>query len=220
MRKLYSAIQMLFLSVALSAVGSVITNIASLQSMGNLMTIAGGIMTIVALYSLRFENQHFSKSLRLFWISAGMILLMSVIAAVALVSLNEDTSLAGAIAMAVAVIITGIAAVVLEIMTQYQFYKGLDVMREARAIDYPAKKIMWCFYLAIISMIISLIAVLSLMPSLFAAGEEAAASSVLAVGNVLLVVSVVMEAIHLWLIFTYMQATREALEQEQSSGWG
>ena len=29
-----------------------------------------------------------------------------------------------------------------------------------------------------------------------------------------------MEAIHLWLIFTYMQATREALEQEQSSGWG
>ena len=220
MRKIYSAVQMMFFSVALSAIGSVIANIESLSSLGSLMTLGGGIMTIVALYSLRFENKHFAKSLRLFWISVALLIGLSVLTGVALAFILGQESATLAMIGSVIVLICSVALLVIEIMMQYQLYAGFDEMRGARAFDYPAKRIMWCFYLAIISMIVSFVALIGMMPSLFS-GELAASSEQLieTISNIVLVANVLIEAIHLWLIFTYMQAAREALENEGMSGW-
>lgn len=224
MRKIYSAVQMMFFSVALSAVGSVISNIESLSSLGSLMTLGGGIMTIVVLYSLRFENKHFSKSLRLFWVSVALVIGMSVLAGVSIASMSGTGSATLAMAGSVAVIIVSVALLVIEIMMQYQLYAGFDEMRGARTFDYPAKRIMWCFYLAIISMIVSFVAVIGMMPSLLSVvstGELSSSAGQLlqTISNVVLVANVLIEAIHLWLIFTYMQAAREALDNEGMSGW-
>lgn len=224
MRKIYSAVQMMFFSVALSAIGSVITNIESLSSLGSLMTLGGGIMTIVVLYSLRYENRHFSKSLRLFWISAALVIGLSIFAGVAIASIDGAESVSLAMVVSVIAIIVSVALLVVEIMMQYQLYAGFDEMRETRAFDYPAKRIMWCFYLAIISMIVSFVAIIGMMPSLLSVistGELASSSEQLleTISNIVLVANVLIEAIHLWLIFTYMQAAREALENEGMSGW-
>ena len=224
MRKIYSAVQMMFFSVALSAIGSVITNIESLSSLGSFMTAGGGIMTIVALYSLRFENRRFSKSLRLFWISVALVIGLSILAGVAIASMLGQESVTLAMIGSVIVIIISVALLVIEIMMQYQLYAGFDEMRGARAFDYPAKRIMWCFYLAIISMIVSFVAIIGMMPSLLSVistGELASSSEQLleTISNIVLVANVLIEAIHLWLIFTYMQAAREALENEEMSGW-
>lgn len=215
---------MMFFSVALSAIGSVIANIESLSSLGSLMTLGGGIMTIVALYSLRFENKNFAKSLRLFWISVALLIGLSVLTGVALAFILGQESATLAMIGSVIVLICSVALLVIEIMMQYQLYAGFDEMRGARAFDYPAKRIMWCFYLAIISMIVSFVALIGMMPSLFSVistGELAASSEQLieTISNIVLVANVLIEAIHLWLIFTYMQAAREALENEGMSGW-
>ena len=215
---------MMFFSVALSAIGSVIANIESLSSLGSLMTLGGGIMTIVALYSLRFENKHFAKSLRLFWISVALLIGLSVLTGVALAFILGQESATLAMIGSVIVLICSVALLVIEIMMQYQLYAGFDEMRGARAFDYPAKRIMWCFYLAIISMIVSFAAVIGMMPSLLSVistGEltSPAEQMLEIISNIVLVANVLIEAIHLWLIFTYMQSAREALENEEMSGW-
>ena len=83
MRKIYSAVQLFFIAISLAAIGSVVSNIDSLSAIGGLMSLAGGVMTIVSLYQLRYENQRFAKAVRAVWLYIGT----AVVVVVALVAM-------------------------------------------------------------------------------------------------------------------------------------
>ena len=226
MVKIYSAIQMMFISVALTAIGSVISNIESLSGLGSIMSIVGGIMTIAALYRLRHENSHFSKAIRLFWIYMGLTLLLVILAAAMLVSIVSDESYnSAALVWAIALLVMAVVVLILALAMQYQLYSGFEELRALRNLDYPPKRIMWCFYLALISMIVSVISIsgiTALVISSAAGGDTAltaAAHTIDMAGNIMLVFGTMMEAIHLWLIFTFMQSAKAALENETPEGW-
>jgi len=226
MVKIYSAIQMMFISVALTAIGSVISNIESLSGLGSIMSIVGGVMTIVALYRLRHENRRFSKAIRLFWIYLGLTFVLVAFAVSMLVSMVSAESFSNSmLARAIALLVAAVVVLVLALMMQYQLYCGFEELRELRSLDYPPKRIMWCFYLALISMIVSIVSIsgiTALIISSAAGGDTAltaAAHTIDMAGNIMLIFGTVMEAIHLWLIFTFMQSAKAALENETTQGW-
>ncbi len=228
MRQIYSAVQMMFIAIALAAIGSVITNIESLSLLGSLMSLAGGVMTIAAVYHLRHENRHFSKALRLFWIYLGLTVLIVFIVTISFASALAGGGLAsmdGAIISLLVLLVIAIAVLVLALMMQYQLYAGFEELREVRQLDYPPKRILWCFYLALISTLASLLSVTGISVLIVNssmggdAALAAAADTITMAGNIMLVLGVAIEAIHLWLIFTYLQAVKSAMERGGPENW-
>ncbi len=223
MRKIYSAVKLFFIAISLAAIGSVVSNIDSLSAIGGLMSLAGGVMTIVSLYQLRYENQRFAKAVRAVWLYIGT----AVVVVVALVAMLVQIA-TGDVGILMMVIVAALCILMLVMVLRLQYftYSGFEEMRETRGIDYPPRRIMWCFYLTILSMVITFVSVTGIVAMLVGGalnGGEAAIYEMLAtlelVSDVMLVVGVVIEAIHLWLMFTYMQAVRAAEENEARERW-
>ena len=103
---------------------------------------------------------------------------------------------------------------------------GFEELRELRELNYPPKRILWCFYISIISMVITFAAVAGsvfLMIGALTGGDAAlyaAIDTLDMAANVMLVVGVVIEAVQLWLVFTYMQAAKAAVDAERPENWG
>lgn len=224
MKQICAVVQMFFMALALSAIGSVIMNIDSLSGLGSLMSLAGSIMSILSIYRLRHENRHFAKTIRLFWAYIGLTFVVVILAASLLVSMTDSTD-AVSIPVAVAALVLAVAVLVLALVIQYQIYSGFDELRELRAIDYPPRRIMWCFYIAIISMaasIISSIGIVILLVNGIMGGDAALYALIDTVemaSNVMLVFGVLIEAVHLWLVFTFMQAAKTAADNEHLDRW-
>lgn len=222
MRQVYAAIQMMFIAISMSAIGSVTSNIDSIAGLGGLMSLAGGIMTIVAISRLRFENQNFAKAIRLFWIYVALTIGL-VIASLGIGFVMMEQGGSNWLLLIFPVIL--IAIVVFALKMQYHVYAGFEELRETRALDYPPRRIMWCFYIALISFfatIVSIISMFSVAISAAFSGEVVYNEMLGVIGmiaNVMLVIGVFLESIHLWLLFTYMQAAKAALEQESTGGW-
>ena len=81
------------------------------------------------------------------------------------------------------------------------------------------------FYIALISFFATIVSIISMFSVAISAAfsGEVVYDEILGVigmiANVMLVVGVFLESIHLWLLFTYMQAAKAALEQESTGGW-
>lgn len=236
MRLIYTAVQQFFIAIALSAIGSVVSNIDALAGLGNLLTLAGGLLSIVAIHRLRHENKHFSKAIRYFWIYFGLSIVMAIAAVAVLVSsLARADSAQGAalttlfnasLVTSILLLVMAVVVLVLALAMQYQTYAGFEELRELRDIHYPPKRILWCFYIAVISMIISIVAVAGSVFLLIGAltGGDAALYAAIdtldMAANVMLVIGVVIEAVQLWLVFTYMQAVKAAMDAERPENWG
>lgn len=236
MRQVYSAIQQFFIAIALAAIGSVISNIQSLSGLGSLLTIVGSVMSILSVYRLRHENRHFAKAFKYFWIYVGLTVVLTILAVAVLVSAvasagsSSDALIAsvlgGSMLFSVVMVIMAIVILVLALMVQYQTYAGFEELRELRELRYPPKRILWCFYISIISMVITFAAVAGsvfLMIGALTGGDAAlyaAIDTLDMAANVMLVVGVVIEAVQLWLVFTYMQAAKAAVDAERPENWG
>lgn len=224
MRRIYSVVQMFFIALALAAVGSVISNIESIAGLGSLMSMAGGVMTIISIYQLRHENRYFSKAVRTFWIYVGVTFAVLVLAVMAVVQAAEGDVVSTPMLVVLCLLVVGV--LMLALLLQYRTYRGFEDLRELRQIDYPPRRILWCFYLAVFSTVLSIVSttgvVLMVANGVVNGGEEvllALADTLEMLGNLLLVAGTVIEAIHLWLMFTYMQAVRAAAEAEFPDRW-
>lgn len=222
MRRIYTVVQLYFAAIALTAIGSVVTNIEAIAGLGSLMTMAGGVLSIAGLFQLRHENAHFAKAVRAFWIYLGAIFGMVVAAVAVTVQMAQGEP---SVLLSVVVLAIAIAVLVLALMLQYQTYAGFEELREVRGLDYPPRRILWCFYLAVISMVVSIVSVIGIAVILvngIVGGDEALAGllgTIDLASNVLLVIGVLIEAVHLWLMFTYMQAVRFAADNDMPERW-
>lgn len=227
MKQIYPSIQLFFASAAVSAIGSVLSNIEAISMLANLLTIAGAIMMLVSISRLRAWNDRFGRAFKLYiaYIVMTLVLTGAAVSVVMSIMTGSDMTAIGIAAAVLAVImmITAMAA-------QYQTYRGFDELREAYALDYPPRRIMWCFYLMIISSVIGAVTVavtlVVLLPGLMqvsagadVSGLTAMAESFLTVSKVTLVIGVALEAVHLWLLYTYMQAAQSAMDHEPPMGW-
>lgn len=227
MKQIYPSIKLFFVSASVSAIGSVLSNIEAISMLANLLTIAGAVMMLASISQLRAWNNRFGRAFKLYIAYVVMTVVLTGVAVSAVMSIvvNSDISAIGILAaiLGLVMMITGVAA-------QYQTYRGFDELREAYALDYPPRRIMWCFYLMIISSVMAAVTVavtlVMLLPGLSEVSAGADASALMALSakfltasKVLLVIGVALEAVHLWLLYTYMQAAQNAMQNEPPVGW-
>lgn len=152
----------------------ILSFLSFIPGIGNILSTAGSILSIVALYKLSKYNARLKKAFDIFLINIFvafffMILLIGVIFGLLTSTMPySDFTYIDTfdipIVFLILLIIFGIATIALIIMQQYKFYFGIAQIAEQQNKPTLAKKIKNCFYLYLATFILTM---LTLIPFLY-----------------------------------------------------
>lgn len=177
---LYPALKHLLISLILTLLGSVI------PSVGGLLTLAGFVFMVLALREIQAYHPRLKKAYYAFITSVWLVLVSVFVIAI-------GTAIPILILIGTALTLIG---TIVAVYADFHLYGGLNDLVISQSYAYPAGKILWCFWLSLIGLIlfilqsiwstVSLLYFSSSVSSLFNL-LFAAASCVLAILEILLV---------------------------------
>lgn len=118
----------------------------------SILAIVVGIVQLYQMYQMRDISERLGRAFR--WTIISIVMLIGGTLMALMVALMQSDPLwmvaDGVILVMLLMLLVAFAGAIISLVAAYQFYAGLNELIAVRGYDYPAGRIMWCFWLALI----------------------------------------------------------------------